>query len=34
VVKASVCGTDIRGFDSHHSPHFLKASKYGGFFSA
>ena len=23
MVKASVCGTDIRGFNSHHSPHFL-----------
>ena len=26
VVKASDCGSDIRGFDPHHPPHLKEAS--------
>lgn len=32
VVKASGCGSDIRGFEPHHPPHFLKSPHLEGFF--
>ena len=33
-VKTSDCGSDIRGFESHHPPHFQKRPNYRSFFIA